>query len=623
MALDEHLLPRAARLRDRGRRQRGRACRRHRSQHRRRPLPHAGVCSDRRGTAPSPPRASTARAGTASAVRQGRGRIPKDASPSGPRGPRTSSAWGGCRRRGACASRGRATRRYLCRRCLCPASRRCGGELYGTAVEFFRGGRATGRVFRAALAAWLDKAARRRGRRRAPRVVFAADRPLAGPARRRRRAGGIGGATCVTHCATPEEEAEPPAPSNNPLEPPPAPALRRRRPRPRPSMYAGAGSYYANPTSPADSRAPLVPEVLGRASADAEMALGLLGLVVVVLLVVGVGLGLGGVVARYEGTPRRRRARTPVVAMALSAKAKAAAGSGKGQGRGGAGAESSRSAVAASSAYRRAKAQYILTDLDKRMAAWRARPCGGRATATTRCHLLRSGRPWRRPPRGRRGAGRQTTRRSPRPARRRRPRRTSRRRRPKWFPSAGAGRGAAAVADALDASRGRRSGRTDLPTSSTRRAAKLPDERSATARRRPCSPEAAAARGTEPGSRRRRLRARPGPRLRVAAAAAPELTPSASRLGATLATVSNNSACAPTVPSGPRAGAQWRRRPRPRRAGPARAAEVRRWLRPGGRAGGARPRWARARARQCWRGRVCKCIRFWQPRRRRRCGSVI
>ena len=201
-----------------------------------------------------------------------------------------------------------------------------------------------------------------------------------------------------------------------------------------------------------------------------------------------------------EGTLTRaqqvkKMARAKAKAAALEAKAKAE--------------EEERQRIvaerrAASAAYRRAKAQYILADLDKRMAAWRARPRRTRYGDDALCLLLYALALEAAPaeaaveaPAGDDASLASTGEAAP-------PRRTSRRPPPprKRGPGAGAGRGAAAVADAGRAPRPRvpavprpRPVRTRRATTAPELARRPPATRRARRGRgraaSPCSPSSA------------------------------------------------------------------------------------------------------------------------------------
>ena len=250
-----------------------------------------------RGTAPSPTGGRPVPGGgrRAGGAARARGRAPR-----GPRGPRTSSAWGGCRRG---PRRRRASRRCSSRRAWSTAARAgaaaAAAAKLGTAIEFFPRRPGYRRAcFRAALAAWR---ARRRGdaggaarARDPPR----ADRPAGARPGGAGGTGGIGGAG-GTRDPGGEDSAPAPAP-----EPPPAPA-----PAPAPAAAEAVDE------APAPTPPPPPEQIAGRAARSAgtrgllgpargrrRVGLGLLGLVVVVLLVVGGR-------TRTRSRPRRRARR--------------------------------------------------------------------------------------------------------------------------------------------------------------------------------------------------------------------------------------------------------------------------------------------------------------------------
>ena len=271
---------------------------------------------------------------------------------------------------------------------------------------------------------------------------------------------------------------------------------------------------------------------------------------------------------------------------------------------------------AASAAYRRAKAQYLLGDLDKRMAAWRAiEPRRTRYGDDARVPApLRPGARGGARRGGRRGAGRRrrvarldrrggAARGAP-PGARRRPGNGGprRRRRPRR-------RGRARTPDALRDSRV-----PSCPATSTSSARARPTTASRDLARR--GPEVARARRGRGGARRARarrrvLRARPRPSPTCRRCGGPRRTPSASpRTTATTTSRCCSRPGASTCCCGPRAGAAVRRRRvRPRRVGPARAARA-----DGVRPGGLRPRARRGGLaanvlqKKFWRGRV-----WWPP----------
>ena len=251
-------------------------------------------------------------------------------------------------------------------------------KLYGTAIEFFPRRPGYRRAcFRAALAAWR---ARRRGdaggAARARDLLALIVPPEPGP----EAPAAPEESEAPEELATPEEEATP-APEPAP-EPPPAPApapaaaeavdeAPAPTPPPPPDQIAeqgGALRWYQRLLGPRAAAAESDSDYSDSSSSSSSSS----------------ESDSDSESSEEEGTLTRaqqvkKMARAKAKAAALEAKAKAE--------------EEERQRIvaerrAASAAYRRAKAQYILADLDKRMAAWRARPRRTRYGDDALCLLL-------------------------------------------------------------------------------------------------------------------------------------------------------------------------------------------------------------------------------------------
>ena len=253
-------------------------------------------------------------------------------------------------------------------------------KLYGTAIEFFPRRPGYRRAcFRAALAAWR---ARRRGdaggAARARDLLALIVPPEPGP----EAPAAPEESEAPEELATPEEEATP-APAPAP-EPPPAPApapapaaaeavdeAPAPTPPPPPEQIAeqgGALRWYQRLLGPRVAAAESDSDYSDSSSSSSSSS----------------ESDSDSESSEEEGTLTRaqqvkKMARAKAKAAALEAKAKAE--------------EEERQRIvaerrAASAAYRRAKAQYILADLDKRMAAWRARPRRTRYGDDALCLLL-------------------------------------------------------------------------------------------------------------------------------------------------------------------------------------------------------------------------------------------